>query len=560
MNRAAIERCVTEAAQGRWAARMLLVAGLAMAGCVGDLADRPARPHGAARGPMTCEAPSVGGTPVRRLTQAQYGYSVLDLLGLDALTSEEAQRLSTIADGAVGRFQGSGGLVDSEVARTYLTLAEALSARAVASGAIARWHCDPSQPDCLRGLVERVGGRAFRRPLTRAEVDAYLALHAEIRATDGDPAALESVLTAMLSSPRFLYRLEPIDAREARGEIAPIGEHALAARLSYFLWSSLPDQELLDLATAGRLSEPLVYEAQVRRLLADRRFERTLDQFHTRWLQLDALAAIGPSDPAWSEDLRGSLGNETLAFVSHVLIEGDGRLETLLTASFTFGDARLAEHYGAPPPDASGRIELDPSQRAGVLTHAGLLAQFGQSHPEIFRGLFIRDALLCDRPSPPPANIVLDPSVNRLEVQPCAGCHSQMDPIGFGFADYDSLGRFRPGNRQTAGTTDDANLAPSSATREPELVGHFEGPRELAERLAASERTSQCMVLQWLRYAHGRSETREDTCQITELRERFVAAGGDIRELLFAIATSEEFRARAVADLSDSGSELGGGS
>jgi hypothetical protein len=171
------------------------------------------------------------------------------------------------------------------------------------------------------------------------------------------------------------------------------------------------------------------------------------------------------------------------------------------------------------------------------------MAQFGTIFPEVHRGLFVREQLLCDRPPPPPpgaAEVVVD---DRLTTDPCRGCHVSMDPIGFGFAAYDSLGRFRPEDARTGEVIDTGRLS------ESDTAGTFESVPELAGRLAESPEVEHCMTIQWVRYATGREVEEADACGLEALEDAFRASGGNVAELLVAIATSEGFRARHVSEL-----------
>lgn len=237
---------------------------------------------------------------------------------------------------------------------------------------------------------------------------------------------------------------------------------------------------------------------------------------------------------------------ESLAFVRHVFLEDDAQLEALLTASYGFADDTLAPILGVEAPAGEGmtRVELDPSERAGILTRPRFLA--ARAHQAdvswVQRGLFVRRQLLCENlPDPPPGvsmDVTQDP--DRVSNPECAGCHSLMDPIGQGFDNYDAIGRFR--TVDAAGDTIDGRGEVLGGALGAE--GEFEGAVELAHRLADSEEVQSCVARNWLRYAVARVERREDACSVVHLEEAMRESGGDLRELLVAVMTSDTFRHR----------------
>ena len=495
------------------------------------------------------EPARVGATPVRRLNRSQYTHSIVDILGLDALPAAVGDRLIEIPDGRRGGFESSTEAASSEVLRSYLSAAEALADVVLAERLDRFASCDFAGAACARTLVERLGRLAFRRPLTDEEIERYVGLHTSVREMQDADAATHAVVTALFVSPSFLYLAEPVDEAAVTGEIVALDPYAFAARLSYFLWDSAPDEALLDAAEAGALADPDTRAAQIDRMLADPRASRVLERYHEQWLRLDELAQIDSDDPDLTVAMRDAMRRETLEFVERTVHEGEGTLSALLTASHTYASPELAAHYGAPPPDADGRVELDPDERAGLLTHASLLTGLGTVFPEVHRGLWVRNELLCDSPPPPPPDAPPAEASVRLATDPCVHCHKRMDLIGFGFADYDALGRHRAG----AGGAD----LPTPEVFEledgrlpPEVRGTFDGPRELAERLAGSRWVHDCVTVQWVRFATGREDSDADACGVLDVSDRFAETGGDVATLLEAIASSEGFRSRSVEELS----------
>ncbi len=490
-----------------------------------------------------CEgAPTtVGVTPMRRLTRTEYDNTVRDLLGDTSAPAQAFAPDELVAGFAANSIASlSKGQLDA-----YFAAAEALAAVAVQTNWETVVGCDPGDRPCLHGFVETFGRRAFRRPLNAAELDGYIELLDDTADTADGIAAAEVVLQAMLLSPSFLYRVEGEDS-SGSGLVAVTG-YELASRLSYFLWASMPDDELLDLAEAGMLEDDATLDEQARRMLEDPRARDALEAFHLQWLSIGDLQDR-VKDPAlfpeWDADLADGMTRETLAFTEAVIRDGDGRLQTLLTAPWSIVDADLAELYGV---DAGGtgfsRTDLDPAERSGILTHASVLTATSHAAETswVHRGLFVREKLLCDELPPPPAGVetnnVNDPG--RLEAPECAGCHILLDPLGQGFDAYSPLGVFRLTDE--SGESVDGQ---GSMTDIPE-IGDFDGPVELGAGLATNERVRDCVATQWFRYATRRHESEADTCGLEALQAQFEASDGDIRELAVSLVTSPSFRFRS---------------
>lgn len=483
---------------------------------------------------------SVGVAPMRRLTRTEYNNTVRDLL-YD--TSAPADLFSP--DELVGGFAAnsiaslSKGQLDA-----YFAAAEALASVAVEANWDTLVACDPGDRPCLHSFVETFGRRAFRRPLNATEREGYVALLDETFDSADGNVAVEVVLEAMLLSPSFLYRVE--GEENSGDEVVAVTGYELASRLSYFLWESMPDDELLDLAEAGMLEDDATLEEQARRMLEDARSLDALESFHRQWLPIDDLDDR-VKDPAlfpeWDAELADSMTQETLAFAEAVMREGDGKLETLLTASWSMVNPDLAALYGV---EANGagfqRVELDPAERSGILTHASVLT--GTSHAAenswVFRALFVREKLLCHELPPPPSDVdtnnINDPG--RLESADCVGCHALLDPLGQGFDGYSPVGAFR--------LTDEAGESvdeKGSISDIPE-IGDFDGPVELGVGLATNEKVRECVATQWFRYANRRHEAEADTCALEELQAQFEASDGDLRELAISLVTAPSFRFR----------------
>lgn len=484
---------------------------------------------------------AAGTAPLRRITAAQYRHIVGDALGISADAEGPLAGLTVIPDGRVAGFASSTLAVDSQLVRSYMTVAEETASVYVGEGLVADLGCEWATQGCAEELLDSVGRRLHRRPVDDGLRARLLELHAETVAAESPDAAMELVIATLLMSPNFLYLEEPVTDQQ-EGELQQLDGYAVASRLSLLLWNSGPDDELLDLARDGMLAERAEVEVQVGRMIEDPRFERTLESFHRQWMHLEGLENEVREDELWNDELPQSMLAETDRFVRHVFGEGDGTLQTLLGADFSFVDDALAELYGVDAPaEPFGQVELDPARRAGILTQASLLARLGGLSPEVHRGLFVRTQVLCQELPPPPAGLVLDPEVNRLEDPTCAACHTLIDPIGFGFAQYDGVGRFNAGAETPAGEL--------QGVVDEALAGPFDGPADLGRRLGSSSDARTCMAKQWARYATGRAETDEDACSIRALADAMENSDGDLRQLVAELATSTWFRSRSIHDL-----------
>ena len=504
---------------------------------------------------LDCATPAVGATPLVRLNRGQYANTVRDLLHLTALPD-----VSDLAeDERVGPFAGNTVAPVSElVVEQYMTTAENV-VRAAAADLAALVPCDRTalgDAACAAKFIDVFGRRVYRRPLGTDETSAYTALYATY-AKPGAADGLRVVAQTMLSSPNFLYHVELQPPSPATDAVAPLDPYELAARLSFFLVSTTPDDTLLD--SAGDLGNPDTLRAQAERLLGDSRASDSLSAFHLQWLELDKLATTSKDAavyPAFDANLSAEMTAETNQFVDYVIQQSDAKLETLLTASYSFPGAGLRTLYGVGPAsgDPSKPTPLDPTQRAGLLTQAGFLAVHGhanQSAP-VQRGKVIIRNVLCEAlPDPPPDvnTTPPEPSPNATtrerfavhEQEPrCAGCHKRIDGIGMGFEAYDGIGAYR--------TMDGMNPVDASGVlmSTEDLDGTFDGAVDLAKRLAGSEEVRHCVVTQWMRFALGRVETTADGCSLSKLHDAFDASGHDVRKLLVSVVMSDAFRSKRV--------------
>lgn len=488
----------------------------------------------------SCEdGPSVGTAPLRRLTRFEYDNTIRDLLG-DVTRPATA---SFSPDEVVGGYASNAVAPISQTQLDqYAAAAEDLAEAFVQDGIDTWIACPLTDAACVTEFITDFGRRAFRRPLLDVEVAEYVALYDSGKTEWDAPTGVQLVVQAMLLSPNFLYHVEVLPPGAAETDVVELAPFELAARLSYFVWASAPDDELLDAAEAGELLTPTGLEAQVRRLLDDDRAADAIASFHEQWMHLEGIGDLvkdAEMFPQWTPELAASMRQETLAFADEVIRNGDGSLKTLMTAAWTMGDARVAEIYGvAAPTEPFGQIDLPADERAGILTHAGFLATNAHASETswVYRGKFVRENLLCQPlPAPPPGvevNAALD--AGRLENPECSGCHVLMDPIGIGFDGYDPIGMY-------------ADAGPGGEVVGVAEIGQFDSAVQLAGALADNAMVHDCVATQWFRFASRRAETPADRCALDAIQAGFAESGQDVRELVVAVALSDAFRYRTSA-------------
>ena len=407
---------------------------------------------------------------------------------------------------------------------------------------------------CAREIVGSLARRAYRRPVDGADIDLLMGVYREGRAARDFEAGIERALEALLSMPSFLLRLErqPVDTRP--GAIYRLSDLELASRLSFFLWKSIPDDELLDLAADDRLSDPDVLAGQVRRMLADRRATRFMNDFVGQWLQVRNIHSQDPDGALFAgfdDSLRSAMVRETELFYESQVRE-DRSIPELLQADYTFLNEQLARHYGMDDVYGSRfrRVTWNDDRRHGLLGHASLLTvtSYANRTSVVLRGKWVLETLLGSPPPPPPANVPPleendrgNPTSlrERMELHRsspvCASCHRRMDPLGFAMENFDAIGRWRE---------DDGGAEINSTI---ELSGRtIDSPRAFREALLAEGDNEfiQAVVEKLLIYALGRGVDYYDAPAMRRITRELADDGYRWSSLVSKVVASDQFRMR----------------
>ncbi|MDB5341911.1 MAG: hypothetical protein JWP89_288 [Schlesneria sp.] len=416
---------------------------------------------------------------------------------------------------------------------------------------------DPSQ---ARDVITRFAEAALRRPTKPAEVDRLVALmQAEIAKGEQPIAALRTGMLAVLCMKDFFYIVE--GSREENHR--QINDWELASRLSYFLWSTTPDEELLAAARSGTLHQPEVLKAQVARMRRDPRIERLTDGFARQWLQLRGVGMFPPDKklyPDYDDHLQKSMINETTAYFDHVLKQNLS-LREFIDSDWTMCNARLAMHYSIPnvSEDRFQRIALKPDDhRGGLLTQASVLTltSDGTRHRPIHRGKWVMESIIGRSPPPPPANVKpVEPTpptqpkttlrmklVAHLSDANCASCHKKIDPLGFAFDNYDAIGRYRTEELVKDGTGNNPVIDASGQLVDGRKFHDAEGLKEIL--LSDLDKFNAAFIEKLSTYALRRAMTIDDRKQLTDLAQHSQHDGHRLASIVEALVLSELFQSR----------------
>lgn len=511
---------------------------------------------------------SPGPAPIRRMTRDEYDNTVRDLLADDTHPAADFGA----EEEALGFNNNATALTTSPaLVEKQLAAAEAIATRVVGQLFSLDWYScsQTAQGDdgCARVFIDAFAPRAWRRPITPDERDSLFALYTQgktIGAVDVNnmplipfAAGLQLVITGALLSPDFLYRVEDTGT----AGVAAVSDVELASRLSYLIWGSMPDDVLLDAANRGELHTPEQISVQAERMLTNPKARATVVKFHQQWLDFDRIHNVGKAQqvfPSWNTGIATYMEFETQQFVEHVVFDGEGTWDALMTAPYSYLNEPLATFYGLPWPGAQGdttfqKIPLDPLQRSGLLTQGSLLtinAHSNQTSP-VHRGKLVRESFMCQLLPNPPGNVqinVPEPDPNSTARErfaqhsadvACSGCHKLMDPLGFGFENFDGVGKWR--------TTENGRLIDASGELVvSDVAGPFQGAQGLGRKLVQSPQAQRCYVQQWFRYGAGRGETTLDACTLERLDQAFQANGHDVKKLILSLTQTDAFLYRGA--------------
>ncbi|MEP6655432.1 MAG: DUF1592 domain-containing protein, partial [Myxococcales bacterium] len=497
-----------------------------------------------------------------RMTHVQYDNTIRALTGLDVHPSVEFPSDQNQA----GFDRGMDLQVGDALGKSYRAAAESLAAQVIATPAAYQkvLGCDPNTGDaCMRAFITDFGRRAYRRPLTDAEKATYASLFAQGNSlVDGAATpfqkGIQTTLQAFLQSPHFIFRVE-LSTTKAAATVVALNGHELASRLSYLIQNGPPDDTLLQAAASGQLNSADLVAAQARRLVESPAARDTISDFHRQWLMLDALPNKLTKDttryPTVTPDLAPVLVSEMEQFVGAVTFEMGKGFQSLLTAPFTFVNKTTAPLYGLTGTftTALQRVDLDPEQRAGLFTRLGFLAgnaYSNQSSP-IHRGAFVQRHVLCATIPDPPPNIPKLPPLaatqtTREQVDmhtapaECAGCHHQLiNPVGFGFENYDAVGQYRTSENGVAIDASGSLAGTSANTIFTDAVSE-------SAALADSIEARSCYAKHWVRYAFGRQEIVSDSCAVAALATSLGDDAYKLTDLMVDVTRTKPFLFRAA--------------
>ena len=427
-------------------------------------------------------------------------------------------------------------------------------------------HSAEQEPACAKQIAQHLAQRAFRRPVTDADLQSLLAFYQDGRNSGDFDIGIEYLVTAVLASPDFLYRGIAISEQESKSknrkaEHYPLSDLEIATRLSFFLWSQGPDDELLSLAAANQLTKPKILKAQILRMLQDSRADALIEHFAMNWLNLDDLAAVEPEPaqfPDYSPALRNDFATEAHLFISSILLQ-ERPVTELLTAKHTFVNDRLAWHYGVDGVFGPQfrRIELQDPNRWGLLGKSAVLLRtsYGDRTSPVLRGAWVLEKIMGTPPTPPPANVNTDLSVpegekpttvrarlekHRADVT-CNQCHGVIDPIGLALENFDVIGRWRDRDPLADAAIDAGTIMPNGLA--------IEGPAELRKALSSrKEQFVQAITEKLFMYGLGRELEYYDMPQVRKIVRDAESDDYRMSALIFGIVNSVAFRNQALPE------------
>jgi hypothetical protein len=527
--------------------------------------------------------PAVDWSPVRRVSRIEYNNMVRDLLGDTTQPATGFAAESPMTNG-VNFLNNTYAGVSSLIATQYIQTAETLAKTAVTSSNFSTiLGCTTMDDTCAQSFISSFANRAFRGQLDDTESMGLMNLYSTAKGMFDFPTAIQAVIEAVLESPRFLYVIE-FGNGTPNGSVVPLSQYEIAGRLSLFLWRSVPDATLMQAAANNQLSTPDQLQTQATRMLGDPKAKDALNDFTTQWAMLQNTASVSKDTVFTNWNGNTKIGeemvDETLTNYSQLVLAANGDLPTLLTSPSSYVNKDLATYYGGGTLPTTGGVTINDSaldstqttfvqmmlpNRYGILTNGSILAT--QAHTalpsSVLRGKIVRENVLCDvMPAPPPK--VPAPATDRPdsgttrdlfaahETTPgCVACHQYMDPIGFGFMNYDASGTWQTtdANGLTTGTFPPIDASGQINMMNPgELQASFTDVNDLTTQLAGATQTRQCFSLQQFRYALSRMESMDDACSLQQIYSAFTGGAFNIQKLFLAVVASDAFRYRSTVN------------
>lgn len=490
--------------------------------------------------------PTPGRTTLHRLNRIEYNNTLRDLLGIQ---SKPGDRFP-VETGANFLNNADSLSMNSSLLDLVIEISGSSIDEAFAANKSRFMICTQSNSACATQILTAFAERAFRRPVTAAEV-SRLATFVSVATGQGQTfeAGIKLAMRATISSPDFLYRGIKNPAPDNPASVVELDSYELASRLSYFIWSSMPDNTLFALAKNGTLKQPEILSQQVTRMLQDPKAAALVESLGMPWLGLSLFDQIEPDSvnfPELTDSLKQNMLGESQAFFRD-LITTNQSFSTLVTADYSFLNKSMADHYGIAGVTGANfsKVTLPNSDgRRGILGHASILAVTSHASETsiVRRGLFVAQNLICDAPPPPPEVPPLPPDLTPLEASnllvsspACMGCHNKMNPLGYALEEFNPIGKRRMNYRD--GT-------PINAKGQfPDGVS-FDGASELGVAVAKSERFPLCVATKVLSYSLGRELNTADDCAVSQLSQE-VGELKTVSQLFQAIVLSETFRKQA---------------
>ena len=493
--------------------------------------------------------------PIRRLTGDEYNRSAGDLIGQDLRVNR-----GFLADEMVQGYKSNASVtMNLTLVQQYEAAAHSIASAANTDSLI---PCQPSgerDPECAVLFIQKFGRKAYRRPLSNDEVARFAAIFQDAQFQTFDMAARQ-VISIMTQSPNFLYKVESGDGSppNSRG-LVRLSTAEVASRLSYAIWGSLPDENLVSVVDGGGLTTLESLTEQAERLLASPRAKDGFSSFYNQWLGLETLS-LTSKDPAKFPhfmSLRDSMYGETQRFIDDAVWQGDGTLSSLLLGSLSSLDQQMVMFYGLDPVPSNEPSTYDTSvvRRRGILMQASLMSIYSHNSmtSPVLRGKFIRERFLCQLVGDPPPDVATSIDEPREQTTTrdqfdqhshdpaCSGCHRLMDPLGVAFEGFDAVGALRDTDQ---GREIDAH-GELNGTRS--INGDFTGADSLVQILANSGEVHECVGTQWYRFMVGHKEMARDKRSLARIKKSFSSGSGKFTDLYRQFVLSDAFIYKRVA-------------